>query len=96
MSSQTLTNVIMPEQRKQHIIELIIQGFSKYVENLAAIGKTSYRFDTVGISPQITKDDLMKGIQRRYPDSKISYHEDYVNISLLKKVLKKTILIDWS
>lgn len=95
MSSQKFAN-IMQEEHKQQIIELIIQGFSKYVDNLTAIGKTSYRFDTVGISPQITKEDLMTGIQRRYPGSKISYHEDYVNISLLKKVLKKTILIDWS
>lgn len=95
MSSQTFTNVIQ-EDRKLQLINIIIQGFSKYVENLAAIGKTSYRFDTVGISPQITKEDLISGIRLKYPDSKVSYHEDYVNISLLKKVLKKTILIDWS
>jgi len=84
------------QTHKQDIIDIIINGFIHYVKNLEEIGKTSYTYERVGVTPLITNDELVAGFQKRFPKCKISYIESMVNISLFKKVLKKTIVIDWS
>jgi len=84
------------EKNKQQVIDIIIQGFIQYVKNLSAIGKTSYTFDTVGISPHITKDDLVSGFKHRYPNWTVTYKEENVKISSFQNVLKKLLVIEWA
>ena len=86
----------MSEQNKQKTIDIIIQGFIPYVKNLAAIGKTSYTFDTFGISPLITKDELVSGFKQRHPEWNVTYKEINMKVRLFKYVLKKVIVIEWS
>jgi len=92
----TISQFIINDRRKQHIIDIIIKGFIHYMQNLAELGKTSYTYDRCGVTPIITNDDLVAAFQKRFPHCNISYHEDLVNVSLFKKIFKKTIVIDWS
>ena len=86
----------MPELHKQKLIDTIIQGFIQYLQNAAAAGRTSYTFEIDGISPTITNDDLVAAFRVKFPDCKISYQDKMEKASLFQKVLKKTIVIDWS
>ena len=96
MNSQTK----MSEQRKQQIIDIIINGFINYLKNIAACGRTSYTFDTVGITPEITKTDLIDAFKVKFPNCKFTYEEilqkRFINMNSVEKIHKKVIIIDWS
>lgn len=96
MNSQTK----LSEQRKQQIIDIIINGFINYLKNIAACGRTSYTFDTAGITPQITNADLIDAFKVKFPNCKFTYEEilqkRFINMNSVEKIHKKVIIIDWS
>ena len=99
MSFQTFDKAYlqsMPDRRKQEIIDKVIQGFLQYLLNTAACGKTSYTFDTAGISPTITSEDLVAAFKNKFPDCSVSYQEVSIAVTSFNKVIKKNIVIDWS
>jgi len=90
----------LSEKAKQHIIDIIINGFINYLNNVAACGRTSYTFDTVGITPEITQNDLIEAFKVKFPNCKFTYKEilqkRFTSINSIEKIHKKLIVIDWS
>lgn len=83
----------------------MIRGFIGDLRNAAAIGKTTYMYNTEdqsyrgqrGVTPHvITNKDLISAFEKKFPGCDISYQENWIDIDSNKKVLKKGIVIDWS
>jgi hypothetical protein len=94
----------IPEKRKQDTINRLINKFHPSLVNNAADGKTSYMidvsvWDTTKWEPhsvKFTRDELIAGIESRYPDCSVSYQEIWVDVGINSRTLKKGIVIDWS
>lgn len=86
-----------PEQGKQKFIELIIQGFSNNLQTLAASSKSSYTYIIQDDIPhKITKDDLVTAFLDYFDGCDISYRETTTINAMGKRILVKSIIIDWS
>ena len=109
MNSQTFSREYLqniPEQRKQQLVDSIVQGFIHQLQNSAAEGKTSYLYEmSMGkgsfaysnpTRPVITDDELVQRFQKKFPDCKVTYEEVWVDSGRDTKTLKKGIQIDWS
>jgi hypothetical protein len=95
----------MPEQRKQQVIDGIVNQFCGSLMNAAAEGKTSYMYvrptNNGPIScwppqPVVTDAELIAGFITRFPGCKIYYEETWVESGPTTRNLKKGIVIDWS
>ena len=96
----------MPEQYKQNRIDYIISTFIKELKHAASQGKTSYMYNPNNpyrhamnsntVEPKITNHDLVSAFQKKFPECKVSYEENWIDVDSHNKVLKKGILIDWS
>lgn len=106
MADQIFTRAYLysiPEQKKQQMIKNLILNFQNEVIANAAKGLTHYMLTTERVQPYkddmgitFTYEELIVEIQKKFPDSKISYKETWVDTARDTRVLKKGILIDWS
>jgi hypothetical protein len=46
--------------------------------------------------PEGPSEELLAGLQEKFPDCAVSFHEDWIETRKDMRVLKKGILIDWS
>ena len=107
MSTQTFSRAFLqsaPLWERQRRIDriLIITGFVENIQNAAIQGKTQYVYihkpDSSSL-PEITRDDLIPAFNRKFPYCDISYKETWVEVDPMdpsKRVLQKSIVIDWS
>ena len=87
----------IPEQGKQNYIDLIIRGFTTDLQTAAATSKTSYTYVIQEDLPhKITKDDLVNAFLNQFDECDISYRETTTTNPVGKRILVKTIVIDWS
>lgn len=101
----------LPEERKKKEIDMIIDAGIISIKNAASIGETTYwisldymiesggniRVRNHGSSPiDISISDLMVGYKERFPDCKISYHEDLEGGIISGGSLRRRILLDWT
>lgn len=97
----------LPEQDKQERIDAEIRRFIHHLKAAATGGDRSYLHTPSAslnnpynhpISPlsTITKEELVVGIQRRFPDCVVSYQETWIETAANTRQLQKGILIDWS
>jgi alanine racemase len=94
----------LPEQRKRGAADATIAHHVTYIQDSAALGKTSYMFEPDNRShnvyhqtnPNLTADDLVAAFQRKFPDCTVSYQETWVDVNATNRVLKRGIVIDWS
>ena len=96
----------LPEQNKQERIDTEIARFIHHLKAAATLGERSY-FHTPSISlnspygmkpplQAISNEELVAGIQLRFPDCLVSYQENWVETAANTRQLQKGILIDWS
>jgi hypothetical protein len=94
----------LPEQRKMQSADLTIAPHLTYIQDSAALGKTSYMFEPDNPrhnnpnlqANYLTADDFVAAFQRKFPDCTVSYQETWVDIDARNRVLKRGIVIDWS
>jgi hypothetical protein len=94
----------LPEQRKRGAADATIAPHVTYIQDSAALGKTSYMFEpdnprhiNLVIRPNnLTADDFVAAFQRKFPDCTVSYQETWVDVDARNRVLKRGIVIDWS
>jgi hypothetical protein len=97
------------EQRKMQSADATIAPHVTYIQDSAALGKTSYMFEpdnprhnnpnSQGLVLQpnyLTADDFVAAFQRKFPDCTVSYQESWVDVNVTNRVLKRGIVIDWS
>lgn len=108
MSLQTYSREYLqaiPQQRKEQMIDGIVQGFIQYIHTAAAMGGSSYRYvkSDRGIAvgsypppPVLTYEELISGFEKRFTGCKVFYEEAWVESARDTKTLKKGIVIDWS
>jgi hypothetical protein len=46
--------------------------------------------------PAFTNEELIAAIEKKYPDCKVTYEENWVDTNINNRTLKKGIMIDWS
>lgn len=99
----------LPEQRKRGAADATIAPHVTYIQDSAAVGKTSYMFEpdnprhnnpnSPGLmlkANYLTADDFVAAFQRKFPDCTVSYQETWVDVDARNRVLKRGIVIDWS
>jgi hypothetical protein len=100
MSFQTYSRDYLqaiPQQRKDQILDTIIQGFIQDIHTAAAVGGTSYRYIRPHLSvPEITDAEIVAGFFARFPGCKIYYEDIWVDVGNDTRKRKKGIVIDWS
>jgi hypothetical protein len=100
MSFQTYSRDYLqaiPQQRKEQIVDTIIQGFIQDIHTAAAVGGTSYRYIRSLLSfPEVTDAEIVAGFFARFPGCKIYYEDVWVDVGNDTKKRKKGIVIDWS
>jgi hypothetical protein len=105
MSFQVYTREYLqsiPQRRKQEQIDKIIQGFINDIHAAAAVGLTSYRYvrpvsnDILSSYPELTDPELIAGFFARFPGCKVYYEDVWLDSVRDIKILKKSIVIDWS
>jgi hypothetical protein len=87
----------IPEQGKRKYIDLIIRGFTTDLQTAAATSKSFYTYVIQDDLPhKITKDDLVNAFLNEFDGCDISYRETTTTNAVGKRILVKTIVIDWS
>ena len=85
----------MPQQKKEKLIDRIIQGFLHEIQTAAELGITSYRY--IRSYPLDLSDaDIVAGFFTRFPGCKVYYEDILVEKGGHTHILKNTIVIDWS
>ena len=89
-------------------VNQIVHGFSDYLKEAAAMGKTSYLYEIPTHSQQrhhswramqavpLTPEQLISAFKPRFPGCKITCQETRIETGELTRIIKKGILIDWS
>ena len=96
----------IPEMRRQEYIDKILQLCINNVLREAELGKTNYiyeppnhnnpRVKQVPPPPTVTTEELVLGLQKKFPDCFVAYQEVWEVVTTNQKILKKGIVIDWS
>jgi hypothetical protein len=91
----------MQAERRRQAIDQMVTGFIHSIIIAAGRGETSYKYTItsammkdkyiIGLL-QFSIDELIAGLQVKFPECKISYDESYDEY----KYLIKSIIIDWS
>jgi hypothetical protein len=100
----------VPAQRRLAAIEdYISRHIYQAVYGTAASGKSSYLYPLPKTTEKqrqintpspleyvVTPNDMMEGLQTTFPDCKIAYSEEWVDVRPGVRELRTGILIDWS
>ena len=98
----------LPEQIKRNTINAVIRTISNDVQRSAIGGETSYIVEKIRItnllkpslssnpSLNISINDIITEMQKKFPDCIVLYEETWVNVTRSNRVLTERILIDWS
>ena len=97
----------VPEEKKQNLINQIINTFHCHLIQTAQTGKTSYMVDERTRNmftnqrcfpphPVFTDEEFIRAIEKKYPDCKVTYEDIWVDNGVNNRTLKKGIVIDWS
>lgn len=99
--SRSYLQGLVTEHKTSHM-DYVINAFAPDLRADAARGKTSYIYEISKLNPSystqaaITIDDLIERFHVRFPNCQISYQEKWTDTASSVRVLKKSILIDWS
>lgn len=108
-NSQTLSRAelqAIPAQRRLATIqEYVSRHIYQSVYGAAAAGKTSYLYVLPKTTPHsitqqgqyiVTPSDMVEGLIATFPDCKVSFSEEWVDVRPNVRELQSGILIDWS
>lgn len=95
----------VPAKRRLEAIRNFIENHQIYsaVYNAAAAGNTSYlygipvyRSNGGPLAYEVTPDDLVEGLRVKFPDCKVEFSEEWVDVRPGVREHRKGIKIDWS
>ena len=95
----------IPAQRRLEAIQRYVDQIYQPVYGAAASGKTSYLYvppKTSGMARshpptyEVTPSDIIEGLTAKFPDCKIAYSEEWVDVRPGVREQRSGILIDWS
>lgn len=92
--------------RRKELLEYYIAAHHPYLEKAARDGKKFY-FAEILDMPQpnrgrddpsifLTKEELINGFQKVYPDCALAFKEVWTDITPTTRALKRGVIVDWS
>ena len=92
--------------RRKELLEYYIAAHHPFLEKAARDGKKFY-FAEIQDMPQpnrgrddpsifLTKEELIEGFQKVYPDSCLAFREVWTDITPTTRALKRGVIVDWT
>ena len=92
--------------RRKELLEYFIDVHHQYLEKAARDGKKFY-FAELQDMPQpnrgrddpsitLTKEELIEGFQKVYPDCCLAFREVWTDITPTTRALKRGVIVDWT
>ncbi len=103
--SRSQLQAIPATRRLEAITAYVDRHLGSVVQTAAAAGKTSYLFvvpknpgqsATTPPAYELTPDDLVEGIQAKFPECDVDFHEEWVDVCPGIREHRAGIKIDWS